>query len=285
MANILFAYPNKIDGATLSGGSWSSALPLSNLQTSVLAQVARSRDTANASTQIVVNLGRSSGIDAIGLCNHNLSVSARVRVTASSVADFSRVAYQSDWTQVWSSVYESDVLEWEDDNWWSGVLTSEQTGVTRPTFVMVLPARKFGWYWRVEIDDVGNGDGYVEIGRLVLAPAWRPTYNMSYGAGIRWEPTADVSTSLGGTRYFSPRSVARRMRCSLEWLSKAEAIGYGLAMQQQLGRDGQLLVVGDSEDETLLQPMSFLATLASTDEVRFAGPGRWALGLSLDEVI
>ena len=84
--NLILAYPNRADEATLSGGDWQWNLPLTNLQNRIQAIVARSTDTAPASTQWVIDLGRARTVDVLALCSHNFSLEATVQITASDAA-------------------------------------------------------------------------------------------------------------------------------------------------------------------------------------------------------
>ncbi|MGZ8888060.1 MAG: phage head spike fiber domain-containing protein [Halobacteriota archaeon] len=79
MAALIGTY-NKIDGATLSGGSWVPSLPLSNIQTRILGQVARTTDDARESTTFSIDLGLPKRVNVAALVNHNMSLGARYRL-------------------------------------------------------------------------------------------------------------------------------------------------------------------------------------------------------------
>lgn len=87
MGRMGIGYPNRIDAATLSGGSWEASLPRDNLKTRYLSQVARSTDDALASTKFTADLGSDRVIRSVGLMSHNLSLAALVRVRARTAGD------------------------------------------------------------------------------------------------------------------------------------------------------------------------------------------------------
>lgn len=285
MANLLLAYPDRAAAGTLSGGSWVSTLPLSNAQNSVITQVARSVDATNASTQFVLDAGRTVSIGAVGLLNHNLSSAARVRVIASNNATFATTTYDSGWTAAWSSVYATATLEWEDSNWWSGSIDPSTIGTMRPSFVIPMSTTTYGRYWSVQIDDTTNGSGYVQFGRLWLAPSWTVARNPNYGWGLRWEPDAAVAKSLGGTLYFSPRSTARKTNFTLGFMDSTEAYSEALEMQRALGMNSEVLVVSDSADAANLQARSFLARISRSGDVRATTPSTYSVDFELTEVV
>lgn len=85
MTNMAIGFPCYSDPSvsyvpTLAGGSWAAALPLSNLQTTALAQVARSSNATLQATRFNVDLGTSRAVGMIALVKHNHSTTAKVRV-------------------------------------------------------------------------------------------------------------------------------------------------------------------------------------------------------------
>lgn len=76
MAAIL-GYGNRIDSATLSGGSWETDYPITHLQNKRLFKKAKSTTTG---ATIVVTLPSATAIGVVALCTHNLTGAATVRV-------------------------------------------------------------------------------------------------------------------------------------------------------------------------------------------------------------
>jgi hypothetical protein len=86
MANAFLAWNNRIDGATLAGGSWQATLPLVNLQSPVMQKVARSSSTASSSTQFTIDLGAARAIGVVALLAHTISDSGYARITGAETA-------------------------------------------------------------------------------------------------------------------------------------------------------------------------------------------------------
>lgn len=88
--NCLFAWPNHADAntptvVTFSGGSWESALPLTNLRDPLLHKVARSTSAALASTTFDVDLGVAARfIRVLAIPRHTMSLAAKIRVRGSN---------------------------------------------------------------------------------------------------------------------------------------------------------------------------------------------------------
>lgn len=73
------AFPNRFDGATLSGNGWTVGLPLSNLATRQISQVAR---TLVNSGSFYAALGSAKTTGAIGVVGHNLTTDGQWRARA-----------------------------------------------------------------------------------------------------------------------------------------------------------------------------------------------------------
>lgn len=216
MANLILGYPNLIETAALSGGAWLAQRPLAKIQTAALADVARSQDTAAASSVMIMDMGRAQTVRLAALVNHNLSGGAKWRLVGAAVADFSVLGYDSGWRDVWPTLYDYGTVRWGDSGWWSGQYKTEERDGYTPTATLILPADAWLRYWRIEIDDVGNAAGYVQVGRVFIGPGWQPTYNKSYGHGLGWETRTTVQEARSGAEKFSRRTPYRVFTFALD---------------------------------------------------------------------
>lgn len=286
MANILLAYQNRTDLGSLSGGSWLAALPLSNLQNRLVQRVARSSNAALASTKFDIDLGAAYTIDVLSLVVHNISVSGKVRVTAASDAAFSSVLYQSAWVDVWpSGMIPQNLLEWEEDNFWLGTLSSQaRAGYQSPYIHQVSPAQ-YARYWRVEVDDTTNTDGYVQIGRLFMSQSWTPSINYDRGADLVYKDTTPIETSLSGAEYFDVRSRVREFTFTLSGLSDSEAYDSVLQIQRLCGINGEILMISDKDDTTRIPARAYVGRLAELDGIGQTQNGRFKVNMKIRELI
>lgn len=286
MANVILAWNNRADLGVLSGGSWLPSLPLTNLQTRQVQQVARSANTLASSTQFTVNFSSPKSIDCIALVVHNLSASAKVRVTAASSPSFSSPEYASDWIDAWpAGVIPVSSLEWEDDNFWLGTMTEEARAGYNSPFLHLLPAAQYLANWKIEVSDTANPNGYVHIGRLFMAKKWQPEYNMVYGASLGYEDPTEVATSLTGAEYFDPRGKYRIHNFSLDALSSSEANAEVLEMQRIAGTSAEILIVPDADDTLTFIQRSFVGRLQSISPVSQPHFDRYSTTIEIKELL
>lgn len=268
MSNILIAFPNRADAAILSGGSWSVGLPLGNLQDRLLKKYARAQNTLTTSTKFEADLGNDRAIRVIALVNHNLSLTARYRITAGDSAGFITPVYESGWLDVWPSLWVPEELEWEAENFWDGKFTDEDRD-GYPATLIHMPDGTLARYWRVEIDDSApaNPDGYVQIGRLFMAEQWQPVRNFSHGASLSFESRTRVTESEGGVEYFGAKRAPRLFSFDLRGLSDTEAYTRALELYRRADVHGEVLIIPDPTDELNRMRRAFLCRLKTINPI------------------
>jgi hypothetical protein len=196
-------------------------------------------------------------------------------------------SYLSDsgWQDVWTVVYPSESLEWEDDNWWTGQYTSEEIEGYTTALIHLLESNIRARYWRVELDDTSNPDGYVEIGRLFIGSTWQPFKNMSYGASNAWETKTDVQEAIGGAEYFQRRTPFRIARFALNWMSENEGMANAFELQRRAGIDQEVLWIHDPDDTVHALRRRFLGRLRQLSAIEHPYPNTQSTGFEIKEVL
>ena len=195
-------FPNLIYDATVAGGSWLAAAPVSNVQTRPLANTARSSSVASADTKITIDHGSAKAARALVLLRHNLTSAATVRWKRGTTAGGTDVADSGD-VNAWQftprafdgSVYDAQIL-----------LTSQAS------------AR----YETIEIVDTANSAGYIEVGRVMVCPLFEPTWNPSYGLRDGHEDLSEVGMAYSGADWPTANNRPRTVQFALQFLTLAE---------------------------------------------------------------
>jgi hypothetical protein len=286
MPNITLAWNNRTDAGTLSGGSWQATLPLTNLQNRQVQKVARSSNALTTSTQFTIDLGAARAIGVVALVVHNISVVGKVRITASDTAGFTVTYYNSGWIDVWpTGMVPQALLEWEEDNFWLGTLSANARAGYQSPFIHLLPSAQNLRYWKVEVDDTGNTDGYVQIGRLFMAATWVPSVNYAYGAGLGYQDPTPIDVSLSGAEYFDVRSRFRVFNFELQYILGTEAYAYALDMQRLCGNSGEVLVVPDSSDTANQPYRAFVGRLLQMGPIQQPQPTAFTAAYQIKELL
>jgi hypothetical protein len=261
-------------------------MPLANLLERTVGIRARTVDDATASTQFDVDLGTASGVKLFCLVGHNFSVGATMRLRASdTVGVFTSPSYDSGNISVWGSAYLSSDVPWESDAFWDSVATFTGLDAGNPTLMHILATEIAARYWRCEISDTSNSDGYIEAGRLFLGPIWQPTYNMSLGAQIGYLDDSTVETAFGGSEFFDDRPVRRQVTIRFDELSDSEAWLQALDMQRLRGITRELFFSWDPDDQEYIMQRSFLARIEALNPIEAVRYRSNAMALRLRELI
>jgi hypothetical protein len=272
---LLVGFPNRIDAASLSGGAWVESLPLANLQDRALARVARSIDLDLSSTNLTIDLGRQRSIRILALIAHNLSFSGRIRIRASDNPGFATTVYDQT-ADAWPAAggdWNIAELEWETDNYWLGSYSQDETEGQTPIAASILAAPIQARYWRLDIIDLQNTAGFVDIGRVFIGDGFlTPTINYSYGATLGYEDATGVETALSGAEFFDPREPLRVMRFQLANMTDAEGFTQALELTRRAGIWREVFVVADPSDLTFGAVRNFmgrLRTLSALEQAAF----------------
>lgn len=258
----MFSYPNFIDTATLSSGSYSATLPLNNLKTRYLDQVARSTDATAASTKFDADLTSAYAIRVISLMKHTISLAGLIRVRVSTVSNFATTTYDSGWLTAYPLIYPDGILLWGFPGFWDGKLSeTDRLAGYRQDYTVVVPADTLGRYVRIEVDDTTNSAGYVDFGGLWVGPGYPPSVNFSAGLTLGWMTGTSVSEMPGGRRFFLTRPERRTLNFRLEVTPVDEALAYLFEISRRHGIDERFFFLYNPADTYHLHRRSFPATL------------------------
>lgn len=274
--NIILLYGNHSDVATLSGGGWSPSFPLANLQRRPLRRIARSLDLQPSNTQMLIQLAGPATLKAICLGPSNISTGFSYRIN-SETTDTGWIlgAARADW----------NTLDWADPNYWTGI-PSWEDAERGQWLIHVFDVPVTSMYWKIEIDDESNPDGFLRFGRLFMSRFWQPSINYGYGNnGLSFKDATFKSASLAGNKRFWRRTNPRVFRFGFDYLPEAEIFDRGYEFQRLIGYDGEVFVIPDPADALNRQKRSFLATANTMDALSQAAFGYGATAFELEEVI
>jgi hypothetical protein len=273
------------DDATLSGGNWRAALPLTNMQVpKKYFRGARSVSADPDDTTFDVVLGGVENIRGIVVGPGNFTTAASLDLEIHGDAGFSGAIA----TYSLSSLHPIapwGTLPFGAKYWFNGV-TPWSNPERRACFIMVLDQNIGAMYLRFKINDPLNPDGYVQIGRLFISTAWIPEINYepdNNAFGIN-DMTLRSNTLSGGIidwRRINPRF----FQFSIKYLDIAAVFGDFFGMVDRVGFDGEVFVIQNPSDSDFLQQRSFFARITDQSPIAQANVDRGNIGLKLTEII
>lgn len=278
------------DSGALSGGSWQSTLPLANIRTRDVMQVARSASASTAHAQFRIDFGTtiSRYLTLIVMLGHNLTAAGKYKVTLGPNGDGSSPGWDSGWLDAWRPV-----VVWGANPWggfgWDG--TSYPEGfVSPPTIRLKVPAAHSGVgaggyrYMHVYFDDTTNPAGFVQLGRLLGGPVWQPQIGQDFGCSIGFVDPSEVVRTRGGLRLAADDVPYRVARLSFRFLRADEAMGF-LYEWQRLGKRREVWFEEDYDRaDEIGDRRSMYCALADIAPIAKALPERFSAELLLEEL-
>lgn len=253
MSNVLLSWDNAIVGGmtAYNDGWWTYTSTINNLATPDLSMKWVTPGLAAADTRCTVGFTEAPEVSMIGLCSHNLQLFSTVRIRGSSDPTFATVSYDSGTVQVNPVGTTYAALARLRRNYFHKLSTP-----------LVLP------YWRIEIVDTGNPDGFCSVGRLFVGTrVWQPSVNMLAGAGVGWESNSTTEKTIGGAEWTSGAEPHRVLRFGLQ-LPESEMLANGFDLQRvAAGARREVVAVWDPADTVNYVRRSLLGRLRTLSPI------------------
>lgn len=285
MGNCILSFPNRANSAALSGGNWSSSLPLSNLQNRLVKRVARTVDADDGSFVINGDFGKERAIRTLALSNVNFSVEASFRLRLYIDDEMTELAFDSGVQRVFEEIYTEESEDWDSGNFWDLAISAEDREGLVASLVYVLPTQQTVRYFKIEVFDSENLAGYLEAGRLFLGGAWIPVVNMDSGAWLAYETRDEIDESRGGAEFYDRRNSPRIARIAFPHMTESEGWQVAFDMQRTLGTTEDLFFCWDQDDTVNKLRRSFLARMRQLSPIEAASYPRTSTVFELKEQI
>lgn len=284
MGAMLIAFRNYADGGALSGGRWTDGLPLANLAERQPSRLARTRSAAPEDTRIALDIGGSRPISVVALLRHNLTQAGRWRVAIGDDPGLAAPTRDSGFADIWPTIVPFGVGAWGEFRW-GGKLDPAEAGAYGIDGLVLFSPPARGRHVLVELRDPDNPAGFLQAGRLIVAPAWRPSVNLQYGWSIEQVDESRSVKSRGGQVYIDRRPKFRRLSFSLDHLEADEMFGHAYELDRLKGRGGDVLAAIDPEDARHRHRHSVYGMLAETTPIGNPYAGRFAKEFVVEELI
>ena len=243
---------------TLTGSGWNAALPLNNMRTRDLSQVARS--TSNSASFVV---------------DHGTAKTARVMVMmATNLSSQATIQWNRGSTSGNNNIYVGSAL-----NAWAFAPTTYngRQYATRMTIIASSSAR----YDEIVISDPGTS--YIEIGRLWISDLWQPQFGAVHPLSDIVQDLSAIDRSDGGNLWINRKRRLRSVQFALQGLTTAE----GATLHDLMVTSGiteEVLYVPDVADAEANQRYGFISTMQQLDALEYPFPRRRALPMRLTEI-
>jgi hypothetical protein len=197
--------------------------------------------------QLVVNITSTSGTTAtfsdIGIARANVDIN------------------------VWPTVTSFGQGLWGNDYGWGGRLL-KGTNYSPPAIHYIPLASGsstpiYARFWLVEMADALNTNGYIDLAKLVVSPAFQPTINIAYNWQIEWVDPSPRSRARGGQVYSDPRRAYRKLTLTFENQQTVEAFSRLYELDRTQGTVNPILAIVTPNDANNLHRVTIYGSMPS----------------------
>jgi len=150
--------------------------------------------------------------------------------------------------------------------------------------VLVLAVAQSYQYWRIDVTDLSNADGFYQAGRLYLASAFRPTHGPNYGWGIEVVDPSQRTYSEGSALYVKSRQKYRKLGFTLSGMTEAEAYDNAFALSCVRGESTDILAIVDPANTSRIMDQTICGLLTSMPPIQQSNPGAYAQQFTVTEL-
>lgn len=195
------------------------------------------------------------------------------------------ITYDSGLLDAFPAVEEFGTLPWGEFQW-GGALPAEISEALTPNVFHVCSTIVQARYYSVEIFDVDNADGYVDVGRALVGPYFQPSLNMDWGFSMGYEDESLIDKSRGGQTYIEARDVFRSTRFSFSNMTEAEALQQVLFwLQRRLGVRGDFVFIPFPQRPELASLTAIYCRMRSLPPIYNSAFEQWQSQFELEELL
>lgn len=273
MSNILIGYSNKIEGATLAGGTWSNLDNIKDTDLDTYAQV--TSIPSDAKSRFTIDLGAAYPLRVIAVLAHATGATGQWRVRADTGVITLGAAF--------TGLYDSGTINLKQTTFQVNNSAADWLTAQGKYMLAVYPTVT-ARYISVEFFSAGPGNG-VQIGRMFVGPGFSPARNANWGLADHQLDFSGLLKSSSGKVFTA--AVARRLRkvaLAYPWLTETEA----QLLHEIQGTHGiteEVLYVPDPADAAKSQYYGFLGRLEQLDPLEFPSFANRAASVVISEKI
>jgi len=279
---MIISSTNYADTGTVTVDNAVGTLPITNLQDRQIVKIWRNSQTT---AQIDVDFGQGRIVDFAALIKHTISQTGKIRWRLSNASDFSSTVYDSGLIDAWPIVEEFGTLPWGVFSWGGYLNITVAAQYTISTFA-VLSSPVQARYMRIDISDADNTDGYIQAGRLIAGPAYKPSIN--YGNGIEFEFVDDsrVTKSRGGQTFIDEIERFRRVRFDLVNLPENEMFQNVFnAIDRLRGVAQDILIIPQPDEPTTWITQNIYGRITQTSPIVNSALNFYGRQIEVEELI
>lgn len=204
------------------------------------------------------------GVPGNGVYAWGLQIEQKAAPTSYYPSDATAGNRPSGYIDSWQT-YDFDIVEAAH----RGFTTADDLIGYTNTYIYTFASPVSARGWRFDIQNTGNPDGYVQLGRVFLGPMWSPTINMALGASLEWNDDSEVQTAISNAEYYLEKQPYRVARFTLPNMNEGEAWGTAFDIQRRVGVTKEVIFLWAGDDATFRRERSIYGRLRALSPIEY----------------
>lgn len=256
-----FAYGNLVDSATLSGGSWEVAHPLTQLQERELAAYAKSSTSSPSDTTIIIDHGSAVSAQCFGIFAHNIEDAAATIVVNRGTTSGGADVYSGDTLSCWP-------------------FTPMSSGYDGSTFgiIVVSAGPTTARYTTIGI----STSAVVRIGRLFVGSVFSAGIGVTRRTDDWLADFSSVDRTESGADWVTSRPRLRSPSIEFGAMTRTEASLLHEIIRTH-GTTSEVVFLGDTESRSDMQQHGCLAMMRRLSPLEYPFWNHNSIALGFDE--
>lgn len=254
-------------------------------QTLALAETWRSTGLSGAF--IAADLTTTYKIGAVCLVRCNLTNNGLFKVRVGNTADFSTNLYDSGWVERKRYYSDTEISIAKSSEFFpDGLPISDmQKRIQQQVIVVALPAEVTARYVRIDFDDIGNADGYVEVGYVYTGKILEPSNDLMYGWKMQREDFVRDGQATCG-QYWS-KSVYHKTLITLTMAPQPESdlLSYWLLLESLVGINDVFIVSLIQRSDALLYTTTIYSKWSQVPGNTHVAFRTYGINMPIEEVV
>lgn len=272
-------------GTTITASSALADFPATNMHSQSLDESWRSVGTGTANLD--ADLGQARKIGAIILVKSNLTSTGTYRARVSNSSTFGSSLFDSGVTLRKRYFSDFEIFTARTSEFFVDGVPSVDTRkkLQRQVIIIELPSEVTGRYVRIDLNDSGNPDGYLELGAVYSGRILQPNNDLLFNWKIQRDHIVRNGQAACGQYWSSSVRHKTLVEFSLAPQREADVLAYWFLLQSLIGINDSFIVSLTDRTDSLNFTTSIYGKFVVVPTIQATAYRSYAMPMQIEEII
>lgn len=272
-------------GAVISSSGALANYPASNTQAPDLDESWRSPGLTGQ--YLAANLGQQRKIGAIVIVKPNLTSAGFYRARIANTPTFSSVIYDSGTRTRARYFSDAEILTAKTSEFFDGGVPNVDTRkkLQRQVIIIELPSEVSGQYIQIDLNDVTNPDGYIEVGTVFAGRILQPTNDLMFNWKIQRDHIVRDGQAACGQYWSASVRHKTLVEFSLAPQRETDILAYWFLLQSLVGINDPFVISLTDRTDSLNFTTSLYAKFVVVPTITASAYRHYTMPMQIEEIV